>query len=59
MTLLKKYMDKIVIPENIKQEISARSDMQYDEGEFFSPGEECLDGTVERAMLAGIKAYPF
>jgi hypothetical protein len=103
---------KIVIPENIKQEISTRidqfnkkyrceyipcfkkdylyldrddrvavshicrlkykgkaddwdfaifkySDEQYDEAECFFPGAECLDGTVEGAMLAGIKAYPF
>ena len=35
------------------------SDDQYDEEEFFFPGAECLDGTVEGAMLAGIKAYPF
>ena len=105
-------MEKIVIPENIKQEIAIRidkfnkkhrcayiprfkkdylyldrdddvalsqicrlkykgkaddwdfaifkySDERYDEDEFFFPGAEHLDGTVEGAMLAGIKAYPF
>ena len=35
------------------------SDEQYDEEEFFFPGAEDLDGTIEGAMLAGLKAYPF
>ena len=31
----------------------------YDEDECFFPGSEHVNGTVEGAMLAGLKAYPF
>ena len=31
---------------------------QYDPDECFFPGEECVDGTIEGAMEAGLKAYP-
>ena len=30
----------------------------YDPDEFFFPGSELVDGTVEGAMRAGMKAYP-
>jgi len=31
---------------------------QYDPDEWFFPGAESVDGTVEGAMKAGLKAYP-
>src|SRR5262249_4056274 len=34
------------------------SDERYDEEEWFFPGEEHVDGTVEGAMQAGLEAYP-
>ena len=30
----------------------------YDPDEWFFPGSEVLDGTIEGAMRAGLKAYP-
>jgi hypothetical protein len=30
----------------------------YDQDECMFPGSECLDGTVEGALKAGLKAYP-
>jgi hypothetical protein len=33
------------------------SDEQYDEEEWFFPGSEHVDGTIEGAMKAGLKAY--
>jgi hypothetical protein len=34
------------------------SDEQYDEEEWFFPGAEHVDGTIEGAMQAGLEAYP-
>jgi hypothetical protein len=34
------------------------STQRYSPDEFFFPGEEEVDGTVEGAMRAGMKAYP-
>jgi hypothetical protein len=34
------------------------SDERYDEEEWFFPGEEHVDGTIEGAMKAGLEAYP-
>ncbi len=34
------------------------SDERYDPDEWFFPGAEDVDGTVEGAMRAGLKAYP-
>jgi len=34
------------------------SDERYDEEEWFFPGAEHVDGTVEGAMKAGLEAYP-
>jgi hypothetical protein len=34
------------------------SDERYDEEEWFFPGEEHVDGTLEGAMKAGLEAYP-
>lgn len=34
------------------------SSEQYDPEEWFFPGAEHLDGTIEGAMKAGLKAYP-
>src|SRR5207245_3420673 len=34
------------------------SDELYDEEEWFFPGEEHVDGTIEGAMKAGLEAYP-
>ena len=34
------------------------SDERYDPDEWFFPGAEELDGTIEGAMRAGLKAYP-
>lgn len=31
---------------------------RYDGEEIFFPGEECVDGTVEGALKAGLLAYP-
>jgi len=33
------------------------SSERYDPDEYFFPGEECVDGTVEGAMKAGMRAY--
>jgi len=33
------------------------SSEKYDPNEWFFPGAECVDGTVEGAMKAGLKAY--
>lgn len=30
----------------------------YDPDEFFSPGHQYVDGTIEGAMKAGLEAYP-
>ena len=30
----------------------------YDAEEWFFPGEEHIDGTIEGAMKAGLEAYP-
>lgn len=34
------------------------SDERYDPEEWFFPGSEELDGTIEGALRAGLKAYP-
>ena len=34
------------------------SDERYDEEEWFFPGVEHVDGTLEGAMKAGLEAYP-
>jgi hypothetical protein len=34
------------------------SDERYDSDEWFFPGSEHIDGTVEGAMRAGLEAYP-
>jgi len=34
------------------------SDERYDEEEWFFPGSEHVDGTIEGAMQAGLEAYP-
>jgi hypothetical protein len=34
------------------------SDERYDEEEWFFPGSEHVDGTLEGAMKAGLEAYP-
>ena len=34
------------------------SDERYDEEEWFFPGAEHVDGTLEGAMQAGLEAYP-
>jgi hypothetical protein len=34
------------------------SDERYDAEEWFFPGEEHVDGTIEGAMKAGLEAYP-
>ena len=34
------------------------SDERYDEEEWFFPGAEHVDGTIEGAMQAGLEAYP-
>ena len=34
------------------------SDERYDEEEWFFPGAEHVDGTIEGAMKAGLEAYP-
>ncbi len=34
------------------------SDERYDPDEWFFPGAEHIDGTVEGAMQAGLEAYP-
>lgn len=34
------------------------SSERYDPGEWFFPGIEEVDGTIEGAMKAGLKAYP-
>ena len=31
---------------------------RYDPDEWFFPGDEYVDGTVEGAMMAGLEAYP-
>ncbi len=31
---------------------------RYDADEFFFPGMDCVDGTIEGAMKAGLEAYP-
>ena len=31
---------------------------RYDPDEWMFPGSECIDGTIEGAMRAGLKAYP-
>ena len=33
------------------------SSMCYDPDEYWFPGEECVDGTIEGALKAGMKAY--
>jgi len=34
------------------------SDERYDANEWFFPGAEAVDGTIEGAMKAGLEAYP-
>ena len=34
------------------------SDERYDPDEWFFPGEEHVDGTIEGTMRAGLEAYP-
>jgi hypothetical protein len=34
------------------------SSEKYDSNECFFPGSECVNGTLEGAMKAGLKAYP-
>jgi len=34
------------------------SDERYDSEDWFFPGAEYLDGTIEGAMRAGLEAYP-
>ncbi len=34
------------------------SNGRYDAEEWLFPGSECLDGTIEGAMRAGLEAYP-
>lgn len=34
------------------------SDERYDPDEWFFPGSEHIDGTIEGAMKAGLEAYP-
>ena len=51
-----KYKGKI---NNWDFAIFKYSDEQYDEEEFLFPGAEHVNGTVEGAMRAGLKAYPF
>jgi len=34
------------------------NDERYDPDEWFFPGAEDVDGTIEGAMRAGLKAYP-
>jgi hypothetical protein len=34
------------------------SDELYDEEEWFFPGAEHINGTIEGAMQAGLEAYP-
>jgi hypothetical protein len=34
------------------------SDDCYDADEWMFPGSECVDGTIEGAMKAGMQAYP-
>jgi len=34
------------------------SDERYDSDEWFFPGSQHVDGTVEGALQAGLKAYP-
>ncbi|WP_157673754.1 hypothetical protein [Endozoicomonas ascidiicola] len=34
------------------------SSERYAPEEMFFPGDECLDGTVEGALKAGLRAYP-
>jgi len=38
--------------------IYKHSDGRYDDEEWFFPGDEYVDGTVEGAMRAGLEAYP-
>ena len=38
--------------------IFKRSTEHYDPDEWFFPGSEYVDGTVEGAMMAGLHAYP-
>ncbi len=34
------------------------SSERYDPGEWFFPGYEHMDGTIEGAMMVGLEAYP-
>ena len=34
------------------------SSERYDPDEWFFPGADCVDGTIEGAMKAGLEAYP-
>jgi hypothetical protein len=34
------------------------SSERYDPDEWFFPGSEAVDGTIEGSMLAGLEAYP-
>jgi hypothetical protein len=44
--------------EDLEFAIYKYSSEKYDPNEFFFPGSECLNGTIEGAMKAGLKAYP-
>lgn len=43
---------------NWKFAIFKYSSESYDQHECMFPGSECLDGTVEGALKAGLEAYP-
>lgn len=49
------YMGKM---EDWSFAIYKYSDERYDEEEWFFPGAEHVDGTIEGAMKAGLEAYP-
>jgi len=44
--------------DNMDFAIFKYSTEKYDPKEFFFPGEKYIDGTIEGAMKAGLKAYP-
>src|SRR3954451_23390780 len=45
-------------PANWEFAIYKHSDERYDAAEWFFPGSEHVDGTIEGAMKAGLEAYP-
>ena len=44
--------------DNWRFAIFKYSTERYDSDEWFFPGSELVDGTIEGAMKAGLKAYP-